>query len=131
MQLPTLLSITPIYVAVLGLIFIPITMRVGYYRVSNKINLGDGGDQVLLRIVRGQANFVETVPLVAIMLVLMELAGAPASWLHSVGGLLVGGRVLHYLALTEMGPLVGRPIGMFATMGSYLAASGWLLYHFL
>jgi uncharacterized membrane protein YecN with MAPEG domain len=131
MQLPTLLSIAPIYVAVLGLIFVPITMRVGFYRVSNKIDLGDGGDQTLLRIMRGQANFVETVPLVAIMLVLMELAGAPTSWLHSVGGLLVGGRVLHYLALTEMGPFIGRPVGMFATMGSYLAASGWLLYHFL
>ena len=131
MQLPTLLSITPIYVAILGLIFVPITMRVGFYRVSNKIDLGDGGDQVLLRIMRGQANFVETVPLVAIMLVLMELAGAPAVWLHSVGGLLVGGRVLHYLALTNMGPFIGRPIGMFATMGSYLAAAGWLLYNFL
>jgi uncharacterized membrane protein YecN with MAPEG domain len=131
MQLPTLLSITPIYVAILGLIFVPITMRVGFYRVSNKIDLGDGGDQVLLRIMRGQANFVETVPLVAIMLVLMELAGAPAVWLHSVGGFLVGGRVLHYLALTNMGPFVGRPIGMFATLGSYLAAAGWLLYNFL
>jgi uncharacterized membrane protein YecN with MAPEG domain len=131
MQLPTLLSIAPIYVAVLGLIFLPITMRVGLYRVSNKIDLGDGGDQHLLRIMRGQANFVESVPLVAIMLVLMELAGAPSAWLHSVGGLLVGGRVLHYLALTKMGPFIGRPIGMFATFGSYLAAAGWLLYNFL
>jgi uncharacterized membrane protein YecN with MAPEG domain len=131
MQLPTLLSITPIYVAVLGLIFVPITMRVGLYRINNKIDLGDGGDQILLRIMRAQANFVETVPLVVIMLVLMELAGATSTWLHSLGGLLVVGRVLHYLALTKMGPFIGRPIGMFATFGSYLAAAGWLLYNFL
>ena len=131
MELPSLLSITPVYVAVLGLIFVPITLRVGLYRVNNKIDLGDGGDKRLLRIMRAQANFIETVPLVAIMLVLMELAGASSAWLHSVGGLLVGGRVLHYIGLSGMGPFIGRPIGIFATLISYLVAAGWLLYRFL
>ena len=131
MDLPTILSITPVYVAVLGLIFIPITLRVGLYRVNNKIDLGDGGDKKLLRIMRAQANFIETVPLVAIMLVLMELAGASSAWLHSVGGLLVAGRVLHYIGLSGMGPFIGRPIGIFATLISYLVAAGWLLFRFL
>ena len=131
MELPSLLSITPVYVAVLGLIFIPITLRVGLYRVNNKIDLGDGGDKKLLRIMRAQANFIETVPLVAIMLVLMELAGASSIWLHSVGGLLVAGRVLHYIGLSGMGPFLGRPIGIIATLTSYLVAAGWLLYRFL
>ena len=131
MELPSLLSITPVYVAVLGLIFIPITLRVGLYRVKNKIDLGDGGDKKLLRIMRAQANFIETVPLVAIMLVLMELAGAAPTWLHSVGGLLIGGRVLHYIGLSGMGPFIGRPIGIFATLISYLVAAGWLLFRFL
>ena len=131
MELPTILNIAPVYAAVLGLFFVPITLRVGLYRVNNKIDLGDGGDKKLLRIMRAQANFIETVPLLVILLVLMELAGASSTWLHTVGGLLVGGRFLHYIGLSGMGPFVGRPIGIFATLISYLAASGWLLYHFL
>ena len=131
MEIPSLLAITPVYVAVLGLFFVPITLRVGLYRVNNKIDIGDGGDKHLLRIMRAQANFIETVPLAVIMLVLMEVAGAPPVWLHSVGGLLVGGRLVHYIGLSGMGPFIGRPIGIFATLISYLVAAGWLLYRFL
>lgn len=131
MNLPIALSITPIYIALLGLFFVPITLRVGLYRVNNKISLGDGDDPKLLKIIRGQVNFIETAPLVALMLVTMEVAGAPPTWLHAVGAVLLLGRISHYIGLTGIGPFVCRPIGMFATLGSYLAASGWLLYHFL
>ena len=131
MDMPIALGITPIYIALLGLFFIPITLRVGMYRVSNKISLGDGGDPELLKRMRGQANFIETVPLVALMLVMMDVAGATSPWLHTVGALLLGGRVLHYIGLTGIGPFVCRPIGIFATLGAYLAASGWLIYRFV
>ena len=131
MELPTLLTITPIYLALLGLFFLPITMRVGLYRVSTKVLIGDGGDPEMIRRMRGQANFVETVPLAALLLVLMELSGASGTWLHALCAALLVGRILHYIGLTEIGPGVGRSIGMIATMITYLAASGWLLYHFL
>ena len=75
MEISTILSISPVYVAVLGLIFVTITMRVGFYRIKTNISLGDGGDEELLKRMRGQANFIETVPLLIIMLV-MELVGA-------------------------------------------------------
>ena len=131
METVTTLDIVPIYAALLGLIFVPMTLRVGMYRVKNKIDIGDGEDAVLLRLIRSQANFVETVPLVLIMAVLMELAGASAIWLHGVAGGLVVARILHYLGLSGMGPFVCRPIGIMATLATYLAAAGWLLYHFL
>ncbi len=131
MGIPTALSISPIYIALLGLFFIPITLRVGAYRVSNKISLGDGGDPELLKRMRGQANFIETVPLVALMLVMMDVTGASLPWLHTVGALILGGRLLHYVGLTGIGPFVCRPIGIFATLGAYLAASGWLIYSFI
>ena len=124
-----LLSITPVYVAILGLLFVPFTMRVGLYRVKNEINLGDGGDPELLRRIRGQGNFIETVPLALILLVVMEASGASATWLHALGGLLVFGRICHYLAITQIGPFLLRPTGMFSTLATYLGASGWLLYH--
>ena len=123
----SLLSITPIYIALLGILFVPITMRVGLYRVKNKIDLGDGNDDALFKLNRGQGNFVETVPLAVVLLVLMELLGAGTTWLHALGALLVVGRFLHYVGITEVGPAIGRPIGMFATFGVYAVASFWIL----
>ncbi len=133
MELPnmSLLSITPIYIALLGILFVPITMRVGLYRVKNKIDLGDGNDDALFKLNRGQGNFVETVPLAVVLLLLMELLGAGTTWLHTLGALLVVGRFLHYVGITEVGPGIGRPIGMFATFGVYAAASFWILFDVL
>ena len=129
MELPSLslLSVTPIYAALLGLLFVPLTLRVGLYRVKHKVNLGDGDDPELLRIMRGQGNFIETVPLAVILLILMEVLGASNTWLHALGAALVIGRILHYIGLTEMGPFVGRPVGIFTTLTVYLVASVWIL----
>jgi uncharacterized membrane protein YecN with MAPEG domain len=129
MEMPTLslLSVTPIYIALLGLLFLPFTLRVGLYRVKNEINLGDGGDAEMIKRIRGQGNFVETVPLALFLLLTMELMGASDIWLHALGATLVVGRLLHYLAITELGPFLGRPIGMFATLGIYIIAPIWIL----
>jgi uncharacterized membrane protein YecN with MAPEG domain len=130
MELPSLslLSITPLYLALLGLMFIPITARVGLYRVGNKIDIGDGGDESLLRLIRSQANFCETVPLAAVLLVVMELMGAGNSWLHAAGACLLVGRVAHYLGLSGLGPFAARPLGMVLTFTAYLVSGGWILY---
>lgn len=121
-------TITPIYLALLGLMMIPITLRVGGYRVKNSVDIGDGGDETLIRLIRSQANFIETVPLAAILILVTELMGAGEAWLHGLGAALFLGRVLHYLGLSGLGPFLCRPIGMVATLGVYLVASGWILY---
>jgi uncharacterized membrane protein YecN with MAPEG domain len=133
MEMPNinLLSITPIYLALLGIIFLPVTMRVGLYRVKNKILIGDGADPELLRRIRGQGNFIETVPLAILLLIVMETLGASSTWLHALGALLVIGRIMHYLAMTEIGPAVFRPIGMVATFATYLVAPVWILVDLL
>lgn len=128
MEMPALLSVTPIYIAVLGLMFVPLTLRVGLYRLKNKIDIGDGNDDTLLRRIRCQANFVETVPLAVVLLVVMELMGAGSTWLHALGATLVIARVLHFLGLSRMGPFQARPLGMVGTFIVYLVASGWILY---
>ena len=122
------LAVTSLYAALLGLLFVPFTARVGIYRLRNKISLGDGGDPELLKRVRGQANFVETVPIALILIALMELAGASATWLHALGVLLVGSRISHYLQITGfIRPLVFRGGAIVATLLVYLIASLWLL----
>ncbi|MFK7978117.1 MAG: MAPEG family protein [Halioglobus sp.] len=127
----SLLSVTPLYAALLGLLFIPFTMRVGFYRLSSKIFVGDGGDDEMVRRMRSQANFIETVPLALILIVVMELMGAGSYWLHGLGALLVVARLLHYLGMSGIGPELGRPIGMFGTFSVYLISCGWVLYSFL
>lgn len=129
MELPniSLLSITPIYIAILGLMFVPLTLRVGLYRLKNQVDIGDAGDADLLRRIRCQANFVETTPLAVALLIVMELMGAENIWLHALGATLVAGRVLHFVGFSGMGPFLGRPLGMVATFTVYVVSSAWIL----
>jgi uncharacterized membrane protein YecN with MAPEG domain len=106
-------------------------MRVGLYRVKNEIIIGDGKDEELIRRIRGQGNFVETVPLAVVLLLLMEILGAGDTWLHALCALLVGGRFLHYLGITELAPSICRPAGMFATLSIYFVAPIWILMDML
>ena len=122
-----LLSATPIYLALSGFLFAIFTLRVGLGRAKAKVSVGDGDNPELFLLIRGQANFVETVPLVLILVVAMELLGASGAWIHSLGSALILGRILHYIGLTNIGPRVFRPIGMIATLASVLVSSIWLL----
>ena len=133
MELPaiSLLTVTPLYAALLGLLFIPFTIRAGLYRVKSEIFIGDGGDPEMLRRIRGQGNFVETVPIALILLIVMELSGAGGTWLNALGALLVFGRISHYLAITEIGPNALRPVGMVSTLSVILVSCGWILFNTL
>ena len=131
MDILSSLSITPIYIAILGLLFIPITMRAGLYRAKTQISIGTGDNPEMLRRMRGQANFVETVPLALILLITMELLGADSTWLHVLGSALVAGRVSHYIGLAEIGPMAFRVGGMIATLLTILVSSVWILVSLL
>ncbi|MBT3459542.1 MAG: glutathione S-transferase, partial [Halieaceae bacterium] len=119
------------YIALLGILFIPFTLRVGLYRVKNGIDIGDGKDDALIKLNRGQGNFIETVPLAVMLLIVMEILGASTTWLHALGALLVIGRCLHYVGITGAGPAICRPVGMFSTLGVYAVTSFWILFHTL
>jgi len=129
MELPTLINVTPIYIALLGLLFIPFTMRVGLYRVKSNITIGTGEDPELVRRIRGQGNFIETVPIALFLLLSMELLGASSTWLHTLGSALVLGRIAHYIGLTKLGPIAFRVAGMMATIATILVSSLWILWN--
>jgi uncharacterized membrane protein YecN with MAPEG domain len=76
---------------------------------------------------RGQGNFIETVPMALFLLVVMEVLGASDIWLHSLGLGLVLARVAHYLGLSEMAPLVFRAAGMSVTLIAIFVSSFWVL----
>ena len=81
--------ITPIYAGALALLFLVLSVNVVRTRRDSKVNIGDGGDQLLQRRIRAHGNFAEYVPLVLLLIVFAEVGGA-AKWLvHALGGALL------------------------------------------
>ncbi|HZR68113.1 MAG TPA: MAPEG family protein [Burkholderiales bacterium] len=92
------MSITPFYAGLLAIFFFVLSMRV--VAVRSRVSLGDGGDPLVLRRMRGHANFAEYVPLILLMMAFLEYARV-ASWqLHAIGATLVVARLLHGIALS-------------------------------
>lgn len=63
------------------------------------ISLGDGGDDDMLRRIRGHANFSEYVPLCLILIGILEYLGGAFWVIHSLGAVLLIARLLHGYAL--------------------------------
>lgn len=91
--------VTPLYAGLLALWFFILSLRVIKHR--SRVNLGDGGDPQVLRVMRGHANFAEYVPLILLMMAILEIGGATPIWLlHALGIALVVARLLHGYALS-------------------------------
>ncbi len=119
-----------IYAGIMGLIAIWLGVIVGGWRQKTGVSIGDGGNIDLVRAMRGQANFTETVPLTLIMMVYMALAGAPALAIHILGVLLVVGRIIHGLHFAKPGqPRWQRALGSGLSFLVLLAASLGALGH--
>ena len=99
-----------------------LAMRCGKARAANKISIGDGGNDLLMRRMRAQANFIEQVPLTLILIAAVELAGKGTWWLAPAGGVFLLGRIAHAIGMeSDDGFKPGRPIGMFTGMLLQLA----------
>ncbi len=109
-------TITALFAAILALMQVAFTLRVAIYRRSNSISLGDGGDKQLLSRIRAHANFIETVPMALMLLLLNELSGLSADWLYALGATLVIARLLHYIAIAFKTALIVRVLGMMGTL---------------
>ena len=124
----TELPVSSLYVPLFGIFLMVITLRVGMIRLRSNISLGDGGDPEFLKLIRGQANFIELVPISLILLVLLELSGAGNTMLHVLYLLLLVGRVSHYVQITGIvEPVLFRAGGMVLTFTAILGASIALL----
>jgi|SRR5215469_11283029 uncharacterized membrane protein YecN with MAPEG domain len=91
--------VTPLYAGLLALWFLVLSWRV-IQRRHGAASLGDGGDPALLRVVRGQANFAEYVPLALLLMGMLELSRYSIYVLHALGITLLIARLLHGYALS-------------------------------
>jgi len=89
------MPITMLYAGALALVLLVLSIRVIQARGATKVFMGDGGNELMVRRMRGQANFVEYVPMALILMGLMENHGAPAWELHTLGATLLFARLLH------------------------------------
>jgi uncharacterized membrane protein YecN with MAPEG domain len=123
----TVVPITTIYVAVSALVLVVISWQVIRRRRELGVAVGDAGDALLTRRIRAHANFVEYVPLALLLILSLELAQVAAAVLHTLGCLLVAGRLIHAWAIVA-DSVPGRVIGMGSTFLVLIAGAGTALF---
>jgi uncharacterized membrane protein YecN with MAPEG domain len=119
--------ITGFYAALLGLMFLGLTHYVIAGRKTYKTALGDGGQADLATRIRIHGNFAENIPFALLLVMLVEMQGAPLLSIHAMGLILIIGRVFHGYALHK-NILLWRVVGMVLThivMGSCCAFLIW------
>ena len=128
----THLQIAALYAAINALITLALAINVMRARMKNKVLIGDGGNEAVLRAMRAHANNVEYVPLVLVLLTLMALVKSSMLLLHIVGICLAVGRLFHGLGLAiESGLSIGRGVGTMLTVVALLVAVVTLLLYAL
>ena len=118
------MRIVLLYAALLGLLFVALSVRTLRMRRQLRIAIGDAGNETMLRAMRAHANFAEYVPLSLLLIYFAEVTGASASFLHALGASLLVGRVIHALGVSRVKENYAlRVAGMTLTLGVLVAAS--------
>ena len=87
--------ITPIYTAILALLFVFLSIRVIRLRRKQQISIGLNDDLTLTRAIRVHANFSEYVPLCLLSIYMLESMQVNNWLIHALGIMLITGRLLH------------------------------------
>ena len=116
-----MLPITALFAILLTLIGSYLAFRAGSLRGSEKISIGDGGNEQLLLEMRRHGNFSEHVPLALILMAVVELNAGSAALLYGSGALLVVARLLHPLGLQPGESALSSPLRVMGAGGTLLA----------
>ncbi|QLC22341.1 MAPEG family protein [Parasphingopyxis sp. CP4] len=117
------LEITLIIAAAAALLNIWLAVRVGRVRTSEKVSVGDGGNEAVIRRMRAHANFVEYTPFFLILLGLVELAWGSNIWLWGAAIIYILGRIAHGFGMDGIGKLRA-----FGTISTLLVLLGLAIY---
>ncbi|MCX8501913.1 MAG: MAPEG family protein [Alphaproteobacteria bacterium] len=121
--------ITPIYAALLGLVYVFLTLRTIRQRRRFKISLGDSGIPQLQRAIRVHANFAEYVPFTLLLIYFAEENAAPKLLILVLGLLLFCGRLIHAWGVSRNPEIFQfRVLGMVATLTTVIIAALYILY---
>lgn len=123
-----MLAITPIYAAILGLLFVYLSALVIKQRRVAKVSLGDGDNPTLRKAIAVHSNFSQYVPLALLLIAFVELSHASATITHGLCACLLVGRVAHAYGLAQPVQIMKlRQIGVLLTFGVIVIAALYLL----
>ncbi len=124
------MPVTPLYAALLGLLFILLSLRTIRLRRRYHVAIGDGRNTLLQRAMRVNANFAEYVPLTLLLIYFVELHDGPRLHVHALGIALLCGRLLHAWGVSQAQEnLRYRSAGMMLTFSVMLMACTLILIY--
>ena len=121
-------TITLIFAACAALVNLWLSIRCGRVRASEKISHGDGGNPLLARRMRAHLNFAENAPVVLVLFLALELAGANLTVLWALAVAFIVARILHALGMDREEANWMRGAGVGATMLVALILTGHALW---
>jgi uncharacterized membrane protein YecN with MAPEG domain len=107
--------ITSIYASLSALLIVSLSVAVIKLRRKNRVSVGDGGNEELQLAIRAHSNALEYIPITLLLLLTLELNGAPKILIHVLGATLLIGRILHAMGLPAK-DLKKRVLGMQITI---------------
>ena len=127
-----LVDITPLYAALLALLFVVLSVRTLRLRRALRIPVGDAGDQLMLRTMRVHANFAEYTPYALLLIFMLELYGGHHWLVHGLCICLVVGRISHAFGVGRISENFRyRVFGMAMTFTALVGAAAGVLVTYL
>lgn len=114
------------FVGALLLLITALALNVTRLRLALRVRLGDGGSRPLGVAIRAHGNALEHGLVLAVALVLAEVAGLRAAWVLGCGWAMVLARLAHAAGFLRFGFQVQR-VGVVVTYGLELGLAAYLL----
>ncbi len=119
-----MLTITPIYAALIAFLYVALSVNVIRQRRVGKISVGDHGDKAMIKAMRTHANCAEYAPFALLLIAMVELQDAGGWLVNLLGMLLLAGRLLHAYGFGKTPQIIIlRQIGMGLTFTTILLAA--------
>ena len=130
LETPVIPTVTTLYAGILGLMAMGLAFAAGAARGKTGILMGDGGNMDMIVAMRRQANFLEFVPLILILLGLLEMSGVSSTTIHVMGSALVVVRGCHAVGMNAESAGPPRVVGAAGSTLILLVASVWAITTF-
>ena len=102
-------------IAIAALINLWLATRCGKVRISDKVLHGDGGNALLAKRMRAQANFIEYTPIALLLILVLDINGQHG-WLLAITALVfMAGRIMHAFGMDADHPAKSRQFGIMMT----------------
>ena len=122
--------ITPLIAALLGFMYIGLSIGVIKHRITNKVSHGDNNDSDLRKAIRIHANFSEYIPLSLILLFFVEMTAKFDTIVVVLGCVLILSRICHMIGMkNSKSYLILRQIGTLAIIIVIAITSSLLLFN--